>query len=535
MLLLNSFRIARWTALIVAACTSTVLAADPLMTNSTSFRIPFAVESDDRSPVSGTAILFSAVNGAPLEQVQRVNAGKGGFEFTAPSDGRYAFAVRMTDASGKLMDEETPLAPELEVIVDTVAPKINIRLAETSPGVVSVAWNSDSPVTPGSVRLEYAEGANGRWQAIETAMEPTGNASLRVAPGTSVSVRAYLTDLAGNEGTGTQQIVLATPPERQPAGTAVADALPDATNLTGVTETTDSGGPIIGLHPFSGGRDSAIAQGPTASSAPQTDFPPAQMIPPRNAPLQNLNDGQTLVADPQSAGQPYQNVPRNTAPVDQNFGAPAANQLVKSSVFDIAYQVEDVGPSGVSAVELFVTENGGQQWFRYGRDIDLRTPFQVDTRGEGTFGFSVRVHNGLGFSDPPPQPGELPSIVVTVDQTAPTIRLGRPQVVTTGRGAVVINWQVADRNPSPTPVRLEFSGSPSGPWTPLFDWQADRRGFQMPIQSGISSSLYFRLLARDAAGNVATAQTPQPVVIDQHRPQARLLRIQPAAFRQQSF
>jgi hypothetical protein len=69
------------------------------------------------------------------------------------------------------------------------------------------------------------------------------------------------------------------------------------------------------------------------------------------------------------------------------MGSPSVGdeQLVNTHVFDVDYQVEDVGPSGVSAVELFVTENGGQQWFRYGNDTDLRSPFQVDAQGEGTF------------------------------------------------------------------------------------------------------------------------------------------------------
>jgi len=192
-----------------------------------------------------------------------------------------------------------------------------------------------------------------------------------------------------------------------------------------------------------------------------------------------------------------------------------------------------VGPSGVSAVELFVTEDGGQQWFRYGKDVDLRSPFQVDTRGEGTFGFAVRVTNGLGFGDPPPQPGEQPSIVVTVDQTPPDIRLGVPQILINGGGKVQITWQVADSNPiSESSVRLEYATNANGPWTPAFDWQADRGGYQLPVDRGFSSNLYFRLSARDAAGNIATRQTLQPVIIDQNRPKARLLRVQPAAFQQ---
>lgn len=524
---------------------ATSMSADPLRTNTTSFRIPFEVESTRSSPARGTAILFSSVNGAPMEQTQRVDADKRGFDFNAPRDGRYAFAVRMTDASGKLSDEAAPLIPELEVIVDTTAPKMNIQVTENAPGRVVIAWNSDSAVTPGSVRLEYAEGLNGRWQPLAEATEATGSVSIQTSPGTSVSVRGFLTDLAGNEGTASAQTVLSTPSTTNSSGTKPIIAVPDQVDLRGSNENSEARGPVMGPNPFSNSNQQNSNVPPIQgmidhSGAPAeqgilTTNPPAFPATPLQYPNQ-LTQQNGVGANP-VVGVPLaapQNSGGGFAGQLQPYGATAGGQLVKSRVFDIAYQVEDVGPSGVSAVELFVTENGGQQWFRYGKDIDLRTPFQVDTRGEGTFGFAVRVYNGLGFSDPPPQPGEIPSIVVTVDQTPPVVRLGQPQIVTTGQGQVVINWQVADKNPSDTPVRLEYSGSPSGPWTPLFDWQADQRGFQLPIQSGISSGLYFRLLARDAAGNVATAQTPQPIIIDQHRPHARLLRIQPAAF-QQSF
>ncbi len=141
---------------------------------------------------------------------------------------------------------------------------------------------------------------------------------------------------------------------------------------------------------------------------------------------------------------------------------PGESQVVNASVFDIDYSVEDVGPSGVSAVELFVTEDGGQNWFKYGTDADLKSPFTVDTMGEGTFGFAVRVRNGLGFSDTPPQPGQAPEITVTVDTSAPRIEFAQPTVKADGFATIQLQWRVGDQNPSTTPVRLEYAASPLG-------------------------------------------------------------------------
>jgi hypothetical protein len=255
---------------------------------------------------------------------------------------------------------------------------------------------------------------------------------------------------------------------------------------------------------------------------------------PFSSPLHDVTNG----AVPQAYGPqaPFNNASYNPAIPDRSIQGilpdvptPGSTQVVNNRVFDIPYQIDDVGPSGVSSVDLFVTEDNGREWFRYDSDVDLQSPFQVDTRGEGTFGFAIRVRNGLGFSEPPPQPGERPSIVILVDQTPPTAELARPQVLADGQGRVRLNWQVEDQNMSSAPVRLESAISATGPWTPLFDWQVDARSYEMPILSGTPTTLHFRLLARDAAGNVTTAQTAQPVLIDQQRPKARLLRVQPAS------
>ncbi|MEQ9408422.1 MAG: hypothetical protein RIK87_11875 [Fuerstiella sp.] len=610
-----------------------VAAGEPLLTNTTSFRIPFAIESLDGGVVDGAAILFAAANGGPMEQVQRVDAAAGGFDFIAPADGRYAFAVRMTDARGELTGSSGPLSPELEVIVDTVAPAMTIRLSEAAAGKVSVSWSCENQVAPGSVRLEYAVGADGRWQPIPEATEPAGQVTVATQPGTSVSVRGYASDLAGNQGSGTAQLVLNT----RPAHTTGKPALnsqstrPVSTSLNDPARTTPDNNLVLGPNPFA-----APATNPPAMNRPETNLPTnsqtglppsaASSSPPSAGPTGYTNTlqlpaqqpstapansyaannyaansyagnsyagnssagtgtplltnhvgqnrtatpspvvsqtpavsqtpmtSQTPIVAPSPAGtqappagrtpsimQPPPNTPtpvitqvpgHASATVHSGISHPAAAsvQKVNSRVFDIAYQVEDVGPSGVSAVELFVSENNGQEWFRYGKDADLKTPFQVDTRGEGTFGFAVRVYNGLGFSDPAPQPGELPAIVVTVDQTPPTVELTPPQVLIGDQSRILLNWHVADRNPSASPVRLEYSDSPAGPWTPLFDWQADHRGYELPIQIGLPDALYFRLLARDEVGNVATAQTPQAVVIDQRRPRAKLLRVEPASY-----
>lgn len=557
-------------AAILASATvlSTAQAFSPLTTNTPSFRIPFAVESTGNGTVAGTAILFASRDGGPFEQVQRVSAADSGFQFSAPRDGRYAFAVRIADASGQVSGDTQPLTPELEVTVDTTAPALELQLSEKAAGQVHVLWRcSESTVAPGSLRLEYAEGTDGRWMPLDTLPQASGQTSVTTTPGASVSVRGFITDLAGNQGTGSGQIILSAPAQRvqSPQGPAATDASGGNAAASGgalsIPAMSGSSSPAFGANPFQAFEEAPRNVQPTAApSTTLTDathptIPPASQAAPSVAQMAPAADNTSGAASAQSMSIPeaagtsqFESVQQNAfqqATVPQNrsaqpsaagqapgfVGVPSASggQIVNHRVFEIAYEVQDVGPSGVSAVQLFVTENNGREWFRYGDDSDLRSPFQVDTRGEGTFGFEVRVRNGLGFSDPPPQPGDLPTIVVTVDQTPPAVELAVPQVIAKGSGRISLNWQVSDTHLSEAPVRLEQAVSSSGPWTPVFDWQPNQGSHQVPIQPGMPGALYFRLLARDDAGNIAAAQTTRPVLIDQQRPTAKLLSVQPVS------
>lgn len=575
------------TALMAAAC-----GGDPLRTNTTSFRIPFAVDGATES-VTGNAVLFAGFNGGPLELVSTVPASAGGFEFNAKSDGRYSFAVRMTDASGAVVNEGEAIAPELEVIVDQIAPGLDIRLTEIASGRLNVAWTcSEQSITPDSLKLEYAEGSDGRWKQIEVTPGLFGQTTISVQSGTSVEVRGTISDLAGNQGQSSAQTVMSQPVSPTYTQTPAAKAPPSipgsgqpvGPSPFGPANTAGSVGTVQTPAAATANTTMPISVGqsvmqPVAPPVMQPRNPAAGLsVPPQNSAMQSgpvIQPGPMGFADsyPQRAGgtssgvvafpgaAAFPQTPASTTsqqytpPANQTAMLPngsysqtsvgygrdfstfasatsvasAARQIVNHPVFTIDYQVDDVGPSGVSAVELFVTENNGRSWYRYGNDADLRSPIEVDTRGEGTFGFAVRARNGLGFSQAAPQPGELPGIVVTVDRSAPQVEFSRPQVVVSNGGRIRLAWRVADTNPSSTPVRLEYSTSESGPWTPVFDWQVDQGGYEMPIQSGMPAVLHFRLLARDSAGNVSASQTNQPVIVDQRRPTARLLRVQPVS------
>src|SRR4051794_24681441 len=69
--------------------------------------------------------------------------------------------------------------------------------------------------------------------------------------------------------------------------------------------------------------------------------------------------------------------------------------LVNNRRIKLNYNITDVGPSGVSCVELWATRDG-KNWARYSNEPPPAGPLCVHVAEEGTYGFSLVVKNGLG-------------------------------------------------------------------------------------------------------------------------------------------
>lgn len=191
----------------------------------------------------------------------------------------------------------------------------------------------------------------------------------------------------------------------------------------------------------------------------------------------------------------------------------------------LEYEVQGAGPSGVSGVELWFTRDG-RQWAR-ADTLTQQPPYVVDFGEEGRFGVTLVARNGVGVGQAAPVEGEKPQAWVEIDTTKPDVILSEVKFDPNTR-VVNIAWSASDRNLDPRSVCLSYATEPEGPWSPIarnvdnlgkYGWKADEDEGQR---------LYVRVEVMDLAGNIGTARSQEPLVLDLSRPTARITRLEEA-------
>lgn len=532
--------ILRW-AVCLACLLSTAQAGaqqlpNPIFTNQPSFRIPFRFDQAEMRRLQAKEIrLFLSRNGGlEWQHAQSVAPDASRFDFKAATDGEFWFAVRTLDGRNQLHPDNDVIEPGLIVVVDRQNPDLQLLLQQAEPGKVSLSWSaSDTNLDPSKLLLEFSQGGND-WQQVSVKVQAAGQTSWSIPTGGQVTVRGSVADRAGNVGSA-QTAVVVQNSGQQPMGQQLPAGQmrrrPDAADYTQPVAGGNRGSDFSSSNQFPFGSPASASVPPAPndpfSSFPTPGAPSAQNFPaakfPTEAKATNAFPPTPLAS---SSGQGRVSTAewgmgRSRLPASGRFRA------VKSHRFEINYRIDDVGPSGVSAVELFVTQNNGQKWWKYGEDPDKQSPFVVEVPEDGIYGFGIRVRSGAGLADDPPQSGEEPSIVLVVDRTPPAAQLLPVQQGAGGSmNKITISWRISDDNPSDKPVSLFYAANPNGPWEPICNSQPDTGSYVWNVNQGVPSRLYVRLLARDAAGNQSFVDTPQPVLVDLSKPTARIVDVE---------
>jgi hypothetical protein len=199
-----------------------------------------------------------------------------------------------------------------------------------------------------------------------------------------------------------------------------------------------------------------------------------------------------------------------TAPI----GPPV--HLVNDRSIRINGKLRDVGPSGVSAVELWLTRDG-QQWKKE-RTLPAQPPFVFDVPEDGRYGITLLPRSGAGMSRQSPAPGEAPQIWVEVDTVRPVVKMGPIKALPGEQGRdAVITWLAEDRNLGPHPIRLSYAEKPEGPWRTITETE-NTGSFRWHMPEQMPARVFIRVEATDSAGNVGVACANEPVLLDMSRP-----------------
>jgi hypothetical protein len=163
------------------------------------FRIPFQTEPNERR-IRQILLYFSANEGLSWTQASMAPPEQNGFEFQAPRDGLYWFAVRTQDVDGHFFPLNLEgVRPGLKVVVDTQPPVINLQPLPSRDGEIGVQWVvRDDNLDPASLRLDYHVPGSPDWQIVPGELPVQGQRYFTPATNGPIEIRLRARDRADN-------------------------------------------------------------------------------------------------------------------------------------------------------------------------------------------------------------------------------------------------------------------------------------------------------------------------------------------------
>ncbi len=278
-----------------------------------------------------------------------------------------------------------------------------------------------------------------------------------------------------------------------------------------IVDTKSSGGPVLAQPPTKTQKAGSLSADDKTASMSESK-------------------GAVAIAINPPIGKKYAPKEKESSSSENVPGLPSGERprMVNSRSFELEYEVDSVGPSGIGRVELWGTRDNGQTWHSFAVDNDTRSPMLVQVPEEGMYGFRVVVSNGVGFGGKPPKAGDQPDLWICIDLTKPTANIvSAQQGVDDETGRLIITWQADDNMLAARPVSLSFSQSRTGPWLPIASGLENTGRYAWTIDNRTPSQFYLRLEVRDEAGNVGICDATEEVSIDQSQPTVRVRDVHP--------
>jgi hypothetical protein len=207
-------------------------------------------------------------------------------------------------------------------------------------------------------------------------------------------------------------------------------------------------------------------------------------------------------------------------------------RIVNNKRISINYKLEDVGKSGIAVIELWWTRDG-HAWTKYNErsSPEAGVPYTVEVSDEGLYGFTLVARNKAGFGESPPGVGDQPQVWVEVDLTKPVVRLLGVEVGRSGadKGNLSISYSAADKNLERRPITISYAEKLDGPWTKIASNEENIGRYVWRMPEDVPYQFYVRVEAADRAGNVGTADTTAPVIVDLSKPRVKVIDVGPGS------
>ncbi|HEX4608229.1 MAG TPA: hypothetical protein VH092_08485, partial [Urbifossiella sp.] len=455
----------------------------------------------DRKGIGQIQLYASADKGQTWPLVATVLPDKTAFKYTAPKDGMYWFHIVIVDRAGKKDPANlTAELPAMKVLVDTVRPVVEFKTPRRNGEELTVEWDvrDDFPNDAATkVFFHRGDAPPDEWWPVS--LPPGPRTGVRFPSGTTgpVQVKVTVSDLAGNSGEGLREVpavagatqtstslsagpgpitppapalpsppplampALPAPPPLAPAAAAIPIEPLAPPAIAPVMPAAPAVSPTLSPAPITPATPAPTAPAPLATAPPTgpAPLPTAPSVAPVPAspsvspgPVLAGSGGAVPTFDPRDAGTPASHGSPTPAPASAPPGAePSRPQVVKSLRFDLTYQVDQRGPSGIQRVDLWTTRDDGRTWVWWsqhpGNDptvrVNLGTP--SNTQPEGSYGFRLVPMSGAGLSDGTPVAGDAPDVRVVIDVTAPAVRIFPPTSDPADPTALILQWEAADR------------------------------------------------------------------------------------------
>ncbi len=458
----------------------------------------------------------------------------GRFIFKAPHDGEYWFCIRTVDRQG-VMRPDAPQKPELRVLVDTLPPRLDFSATRGPAGEITARWQVVDPnLKLESLMIDYQTGTDQPWERVTVEAAPLHalhrhrRSHLHAQEHFGVGDRASPSALTAPATRPSARC--RSPATARPPATATWPAATDSAGANGAADATAGT-----TWPADRTTDESLThqRGQNAAAPSKTDsFLPGQ-------PSARLASSSRNRSTSGESGASQSGAPDSGEPANSNKASSSSNglcfdvlppgehpRMINSRRFELEYDVESVGPSGIAKVELWGTTDGGKTWKSFGLDNDNRSPLLVNVPGEGLYGFTIIFQNGNGFGGYPPREGDVPEIWVGVDLTPPSAKITGADI---GRdaGELVVSWTAQDERLDPRPISLSFSEHPMGPWATIAAGLENTGQYAWRLDNRVPNHIFLRLEVRDESGNVGQYVSPEAVALNLQRPMGRIRGVRP--------